>query len=388
MASWVVRFITSKALGYPNMKLRNQPLNYLKFILFTLVFLLLTSCSYLEGLWSGLQLGGGEGGDEEVATENLPNLVFAAPKQLPYVPWFLANEEEQFGNYSSIYHVNIEFQSGDYKQLIEQFISGNIHAIAITNIDAVINLIPRNVEADVILVSSFSNGNDAILVPKGKEGITLEGKNIALMEYSVSHYLLDRYLLKQQMSFDSVKKENTNEENIVAAYENAGNHGVVTWNPIAHELYKNKEGQVIFSSRSIPKEINHLLVVRRDALQEHPGLANALLAIWINIMERMQGNMRGATLEAMANILGVDRDLFEEELESIALTDTQVKALSTIRDRSMRKTMRHIRYFMQRHNLGGDEVVSSWVSYPGRPPALLHYNAKMLQTFTAGPENQ
>lgn len=365
------------------MKLFLQPLGTLKLALVLLFALSLASCGWLGG-----------GGDDEFLEEeggvdeaimDAPTLTFAAPKQLPFIPWFLAHQENLFPDYGGVHGVDIQFQPGDYRDIIEQFIAGEADAIAISNIDAVVNFIPRGIEADVILVSSYSHGNDAIIVPD-QDDTELKGKTMALMENSVSHYLLDRYLLKQQIDFESVIKEDTTEVDIVDAFNRPEVFGVTTWNPMVQSIRTELKGKVLFNSRAIPKEISHLLVVRRSTLNEYPGFGNALLAIWINIMERMQGNNRGATLEAMAGILNVERDQFEEELDSIILTDTQVKSLSTIRDRSMRKTMRHIRYFMQRHGMTNDTAITSWVSFPGRPPAILHYNAKMLQTFAAGPE--
>jgi len=370
------------------MKLLTQPLALIKVIGILFMALALTSCLQFDFLGGDSAKNEDETTESEDMSSNTSSdssaLIFAAAKQLPYVPWFLAHQENLFSDYGGVHGVNIEFQPGDYKDIIQMFIDGGAQAIALTNIDAVINFIPENIEADIILVSSYSNGNDLVIVPN-EDNVDLKGKSIALMQYSVSHYLLDRYLLKQQINFDDVEKIDTPEIDIVNAFGKSNIYGVATWNPMAQTINKEMGGKILFTSRSIPKEISHLLVVRRETLEAQPGFGNALLAIWINIMERMQGNQRGNTLDMMAGILNVERDKFEEELDSIIFTDTQIKALSTIRDRSMRKTMRHIRYFMKRNQLTNDDImISNMVSYPGRSPALLHYNAKSLQSFAAG----
>jgi NitT/TauT family transport system substrate-binding protein len=89
----------------------------------------------------------------------------------------------------------------------------------------------------------------------------------------------------------------------------------------------------------------------------------------------------------MSNIANMSRDEFDQQMATIVFTSTSTEALSAIRrDRVMRKAMRHIRYFIERHDLIGNAPFVEWVSYPGRSPALLHFNARPLQRFVSPPE--
>ena len=59
--------------------------------------------------------------------------------------------------------------------------------------------------------------------------------------------------------------------------------------------------------------------------------------------------------------------------------------MSVVRDRRIRKKMRHIGYFIERHQLTGEEMFVGAISYPGRTPALLHFNGQPLQEFITPP---
>jgi len=362
-------------------------------ILFVLLLgMTLTACDKFSG---GSQTDSSDAGAEDTAAStsegkvtdsaDIPQLTLVVAKYLPWLPWFVAAQENIFQQYNEEYQVNISFEENSYEGAINKFLSREAHAVMITNIDAISKVVSQGVESDVILISSYSRGNDALLIPANSDG-NIQGKKIALTEFSTSHYLLDRYLLRNQIDFGEVSIENTAEAGLFEVLDKPDIAGVSTWNPVVNRLVKEKNAKVLFSSQEIPKEIVYLLLVNRETLEQHPNFARALLATWFTVMERLQGNRRGTTLDALAAIENVERTEFEPLFNNILLIDTPTRALSIIRDRSMRKVMRHIRFFMKRHSLADETDVGNWVSYPGRSPALLHFNAKPLQDFVAPPE--
>ncbi len=359
-----------------------------RFLLLCFLTFSLSACGFLEG-------GDDEGDfeDEDVTFEEESDgedgefsgagLTLVAAKYVPWIPWFLAKQEGIFEQYNDEYKVNIQFEESSYDGAINRFIGNEVDAIAITNIDMLAQIVSKDIEADVILVSSYSTGNDALLVPEDSDGKIFD-KSIAVKEFSTGHYLLDRYLLRNQIEFDRVEIANTNEQDLLEVFDAGDVSGISTWNPLLNELIQNRNARPLFSSQEIPKEIMHMLVVRRSAIEGSAEIGRALLATWFNIMETMRGNRRGATLDAMAELSGVDRENFDLQLSGVNLTDTATKGLSTIRDRrTMSKTMRHVRFFIKRNEVADDADFGSWVSYPGRTPALLHFNAKPLQDFVA-----
>ena len=299
------------------------------------------------------------------------------------MPWYLGHEENIFQQNATKYDVRFEFISDNYQETIDLFISEDVQAVAITNIDAIAQLVQRDIEADVILIMNQSAGNDAILLPASIETNvhSLRGKTFGLVKYSSSHYLLERYLIRHQIPFKEVRILDTAPVNIANVFKNKQVYGVVTQNPYLSQLTDTGTAKILFNSRQIPKEIFDIIIIQRDTLQDYPAFAQVILATWFSVMERLQGNKRGQTLEALANLADLTREQYEGQLATTRLNDTSTKSLAAIRDRRIKKSMRHLRYFIERHKLSGEESFTSWVSYPGRTPAIIHFNGQPLQEF-------
>lgn len=358
-------------------------LAFLRMLMLVSMFGVLASCGFF-----------GEGGDDFADTEegNIDvgeqrELTLAAAQYLPWLPWFLASQENLFDIYREEYNVNIKFVGEtSYETALNKFIGREVDAVAATNIDTLTKIATRGLDADVILISSYSIGNDAVMIPLNGEPIT-SGQSVALKSLSASHYLLDRYLLRNQIGFDDVSIIDASENDLITSLEADESSGIVSWNPIVGQLLSEEKAKVLFSTQEIPKEIFHVVVVHREALLENPNFARSLLAIWFSIMERLQGNNKGATLDSMASLTSLEREEFDKRWSTIELTETPTRALSTLRDRrNHKKAMRHLVFFMNRHEIASEIEVSNWVSYPGRTASLLHFNARPLQNFIAPAE--
>ncbi|GEM_PF-556771 len=309
------------------------------------------------------------------------DIVLGVSKQIQWMPWFFAEQNDVLQQFNEDYDVNIRLETGEYQNLINQYIKDDIQIIAITNIDAFSYLLSKNIESNVILISSNSYGNDALLA--NEKEINLNGKTVALKEHTASHYLLDRYLLKNQIPFDKTPYVDTDDDNISEAFNNATSHAVITNNPTLYQLTHENNAKVVFDSRAIPNEIQHLLIVRRSVLEQQPKLGMALLATWFDVISRLQGPKRPATLDALAKLAQTDRDVFEKQLATINFIETDNKAMSTLRDRRMAKRMRYISYFIRNHELASGIDFNTSVSYPGHMAATLHFDANPLDSFLA-----
>lgn len=351
-------------------------LNKLLFI--SILIISLTSCDFISGLSSTSS----NNENNNVVTE----LTFAVAPQIAWMPWYLANEENLFNQYSR--NIQVKFETDNYQKIIERFLNEEVHAITISNIDAVAQIVRRDIEVDVILISNGNNGNEAILLPQDVDASVnnLRNKSFALTKFSTRHYLFDRYLIRNQIAFDEITIANTAEADIPDAFRNnQGIVGVVAQNPNLHSLTHTSSAKIIFDSRQISNEIFDLVIMRRETLLDHPEFAQALLSGWFSITQKLQGNKKGPTLSGLASIINLTQEQYAEQLTTTPLNDTPAKALAKIRSRSIRKTMRHIQYFIQRHELASDESFTDWVSYPGRNPAILHFNGQPLQKFIAPP---
>ena len=174
----------------------------------------------------------------------------------------LADEDGTLKRVGAEFGLDIEFVRADYAETITLFAGGAVDAVVVTNTDAIPAVASAGVEADVLLVGSFSDGNDAIMLRPGA-GNDLRGKTLGLVEYSVSHYLLDRYLEQANIPFDAVKWVNIADSAIAASFVSAagGIDGAVTWNPIVDEIETRHGGRRLADSRLIRREIADMLVI-------------------------------------------------------------------------------------------------------------------------------
>jgi NitT/TauT family transport system substrate-binding protein len=347
--------------------------------------------------------GGTAAKSTATASKNDPNkneiaqLKFGAGYHIAWMPWFLAQQENSYQNYVNKYHLNIEFITDEHAKLVQRFVDKELDAIATTNIEAVIQFVGNNVESDVILVVGRSEGNEALLVHNNNNDSNFGGKTFAVRQFSAEHYLLDRFLIKNQVIPNQyVKIQNiTTTADIPKMFADNQLFGIGASNPNIPKLVKDQGAQIIFDSRETPDEISYVLVVRRETLKQHPNFAKALLDIWFSVMKRLQGTRRGTTLDALADLIKLPRKEFDNQITSVSLNDTPTKALSAMRNiNTIKKTMRHLNYFIKRHGLENTTLVSEaksgkkeslyseWVSYPGREEKMLHYNAKPLQQFS------
>jgi ABC-type nitrate/sulfonate/bicarbonate transport system substrate-binding protein len=307
-----------------------------------------------------------------------PKFSFAVAKSPATAPWLLAADSGILQQAQEEFGVSVAFNSSlSYAEVLSQFQEGKLDAAVISNVDAFIRLAAKGSKADVILITAYSNGGDAIVLPSGDEG--LAGKSLALEEFSRSHYLLWRYLLRQQIAPADVRVRNITAAGLLDSF-GAGS-GVAAWYPQVGQLLHDRQGTLLFDSRAIPNEIADVLVVRREALQASPQFARVLLFSWFGAMDRMQGNRRESAFDTLARLSGMDRMAYEEALRYLALPENPGRALSALRDRrQLQKTLRHVRYFAEQNKLAGADS-GAWVSLPGSIPARLHYNTKPLQEY-------
>jgi len=350
-------------------------LNNLLFI--SILIISLTACDYIPGLIGGTN-------DTQEANRIVTELTFAVAPQIAWIPWFLANEENLLNQYSN--NIHIKFESDNYQKIIDSFLNGDVHAIAISNIDAIAQIVRRDIEVDVILISNGHNGSEAIILPQDVDTNVnnLRGKSFGLTKFSTRHYLFDRYLIRNQIGFDEIKILDMDEVDMLDAFKNNKEIiGVVTENPNLSYLTNTSNAKIIFDSRQIANEVFDLIIMRRETLNDHPDFAQALLSGWFAVTQKLQGNKKSQTLNGLSTLINLTSQQYANQLTTTPLNDSPAKALAKIRNRNIRKTMRHIQYFIQRHELASDENFNDWVSYPGRNPAILHFNGQPLQKYIA-----
>jgi NitT/TauT family transport system substrate-binding protein len=310
------------------------------------------------------------------------NFKLATSIYVGWMPWMYAAEKGYLKQEAAARGMEIGLVRGDYADTIDQFIRGDVDAVTITNVDALSALAASGVTADVVLVGSFSNGNDAILV-NAQAPATLAGAKLALVENSVSQYLLDRYLESQKIDGKSVTVFPASDSELAKKLADAGDGltGVVTWQPIVGEIEGRLKTRRLTDSSKFPKEIADLLVVRRTVLKAHPEFAQALLHTWFKVMQDMQGAAKAKTIEQIAKLSGDTPASYQAQLDTTILLGDPAAALATLADPAVVEKMTRIEKFTRDRNLIPKVPVNTKLVALQAEEVAMRFNTEPLQAF-------
>jgi len=278
-----------------------------------------------------------------------------------WMPWPYAAEAGIVKKWADKYGITIKItQINDYVESINQFTAGKFDGVTLTNMDALTIPSAGGVDTTLLIVGDFSNGNDGIVLKKGKTVADLKGQKINMVELSVSHYLLARALDGAKLKESDVKIVNTSDADIVAAFKAADSTAVVTWNPQLTEVKGEPGAALVFDSSKIPGEIIDTLGINTGTLKDNPSLGKALAGIWYETIALMAdtGAKGKAAREAMAKLSGTDLAGFEAQLKTTRMFYTPKEAVAFTTSGDLAKTMDLVRSFCFDHNLLGDGVKS------------------------------
>jgi NitT/TauT family transport system substrate-binding protein len=275
------------------------------------------------------------------------------------MPWPYAMEAGIVKKWADKYGLTINVtQINDYVESINQYTAGKFDGVTLTNMDALTIPAAGGVDTTALILGDFSNGNDGIVLKKGKTLADIKGRKINMVELSVSHYLLARGLGTVKLKEKDVKIANTSDADIVAAFKSPDVTAAVAWNPQLLEIKAEPDATLVYDSSKIPGEIQDLLVVNTDTLKDNPNLGKALVGIWYETVALMQdtGDKGKAAREAMAKLSGTDLAGFEAQLKTTRMFYTPKETVGFLSGPDMAKTMELVRTFCFEHALLGENV--------------------------------
>ena len=278
-----------------------------------------------------------------------------------WMPWPYAQEAGIVKKWADKYGIKIDVvQINDYVESINQYTAGKFDGVTVTNMDALTIPAAGGVDTTALIVGDFSNGNDGIVIKKGKSVADLKGKKINLVELSVSHYLLARALQSAKLSEKDVSVVNTSDADMVAAFKSKDVVAAVTWNPLLAEVAAEPGAALVYDSSKIPGEIIDMLVVNTGVLKDNPDFGKAMVGIWYETMAAMsdKGDKGREAKSAMAKLSGTDLAGYEAQLKSTRMFYTAKDALAFAMSKDVVKTMELVRTFSFDHGLLGENVKS------------------------------
>jgi len=275
-------------------------------------------------------------------------------------PWGYIQEKGLMDVWAQRYGIEVEVVLiNDYIESINLYTSGAFDGVTATNMDALTIPAVGGIDTSAIIVGDYSNGNDA-LVAQGVDDLKgLSGKDIMLVELSVSHYMLARALESVGLSERDVKIINTSDADIGALFMSDKSANVVTWNPIVNEIKAKPGAKILYDSSEIPGEILDMMVVRTDA---PIALKKALVGAWFHAMSILNGSKgEKAQMEAiafMAEQAGGTVEQFKDQLKTTAMFYTPEEAMAYTNPEDLRKTMNYVRAFSFNKGLYGEGMES------------------------------
>jgi NitT/TauT family transport system substrate-binding protein len=278
-----------------------------------------------------------------------------------WMPWGWAQDNGIVKKWADKYGIKIDVvQFNDYIESINQYTAGSFDGVTSTNMDTLAIPSVGGVDTTAVIVGDYSNGNDALILKDKTALADVKGQKINLVQFSVSHYLLDRALESAGMTEKDVSVVNTSDADMVAAWKTPQVTSVVTWNPIVQTIMADKSAHEVFDSSKIPGEIQDLMVVNTQTLKDNPALGKALVGIWYETLKIMESDTPEgkAARTAMATASGTDLAGFEDQLKTTKLFSTPKSAVA-FTDGDLAGIMDKVRFFLFDHGLLGDGAKSA-----------------------------
>src|SRR5689334_1449651 len=112
-----------------------------------------------------------------------------------WMPWPYAQQAGIVKKWEDKYGIKINFvQVNDYVESVNQYTAGKLDGVTVANMDALTIPAAGGKDTSAIIVGDYSNGNDGILLKGADSLAAIKGRQVNLVELSVSHYLLARGL--------------------------------------------------------------------------------------------------------------------------------------------------------------------------------------------------
>lgn len=246
----------------------------------------------------------------------------------------------------------------DYIESVNQYAVGSFEGVTVTNMDGLTIPAVGGVDTTVLVIGDFSNGNDGILIKGGRSVADLKGRDVKLVELSVSHYLLARALDEEGLRERDLTVVNTSDADLGALIATAApGDAFVTWNPILLTGRNVPDMNLVFDSSAIPGEIVDTIMVRSDVSD---GCKRAVTGAWYEAMAAMAeaGPAQDEAIAFMAAQAGGTEAEFRAQLKTTRMFYDAGEAAAFARSQSIKDTMEYVRRFSFDKGLFGEGASS------------------------------
>ena len=288
-----------------------------------------------------------------------------------WMPWPYAEQAGIVEKWADKYDIEIDIvQVNDYVESVNQYTAGRFDGVTVANMDALTIPAAGGKDTTALIVGDYSNGNDGILLKEAESLADIEGRDVYLVELSVSHYLLARGLDTLSLPLTAVDTINTSDADIASAFTSPDLTAAVAWNPQLTTMKGVDDANLVFSSADIPGEILDLLVVDTATLEANPDLGKALVGIWYETVALMlrEDDAGAEARAAMAQLAGATPEEYDGQLSTTFLYPDAAKAVAATSSPELIETMTRVRDFSFSQGLFGQGARSAdaiGMSFPG-----------------------
>ena len=292
----------------------------------------------------------------------MPQFIVGWSVYVGYTPLYYMAKHGLLKKWGDKYGVSIRIQRFDYAASIDAFVSKNIDACIMTNMEALDMPAAAGVDTTAFIFGDYSNGNDAVMTRNGLKLKDLPGKSVLLVEKTISQYLFERAMVLNGLGpqIKRVRLVNTSDSDIAAAFlSDASQTAVVTWKPMVSQIRKAPGITTVFDSSQLPGEIMDFVAVRTEVLKRTDGsgerFAKALAGAWYETMSLMFNN--GPEVDHV--IAGVAEgsqdtvDSYKEQMATTKFLPTPQMAPQIVEASDLKVKMGLVRQFCHEHGLIG-----------------------------------
>lgn len=278
-----------------------------------------------------------------------------------WMPWAYADVEGIVDKWADEYGISIDVvQVNDYVESINQFTSGNVDGCAMTNMDALTIPAASGVDSTALIINDYSDGNDGIVLKGSDDLADIAGRQVNLVQFSVSHYFLARALESVGLTERDIETVNTSDADIVGLFSSSTTEAVAAWNPQLSAIAEMPDANVVYTSAEIPGEILDMMVVNTQTLADNPALGHALVGAWYEVMGLVEADDDNA-LTIMADAAGTDLEGYRAQLEATYLYIDPAEAVALMKSPELLETMERVAEFSFEHGLLGDMAPNAGV---------------------------
>jgi NitT/TauT family transport system substrate-binding protein len=243
----------------------------------------------------------------------------------------------------------------EYIPSVEALVAGKVDACTMTLQEALAFPEDSGIEVAMLLVHDYSNGNDGVTIPRKWKLDEMKGKPIVAEEFSVSQYLIHRWLQIAGKPRDYLNFKNTSGDDVSKVFlavvgtpqEVAG----ATWNPHVFRILQSGKATLVFSSKDIPGEIVDCLVIRKDRMAGREKAIQAYIAAHYDVMTYFTDlKTRYRAIKAMtiaAGFNGDDASLYSQMLAGTRFYTTREETAAFMGSAELKETQAKARTFLQ-----------------------------------------